>query len=1250
MLNNFVYNFMLSFVHYLYISLTFSLFCGKIKGTKKIAYIFYSLQRGDENMYVGRFHKYKIAAICISSIHEESLAHTTRSISDALVEKGYKVLIFSAFTDFYTVSPSTEGDISIFSLINHELIDVLIVLPETIKNPQITGEIIATAQKHGTPVITIDGAYDGAINLLYDYEQGFEMMCRHVIEHHDCKDIFLMAGMRDNKFSDDRIAVYKKVLAENGIPFREEGRFDYGDFWNNPTREAMERFFEGGYPMPEAFVCINDSMAISVTKALGERGYNVPQDVIVTGFDATYQAAVHSLTDTSSAILDTEHLAGIIAEISDRVLAGEEIEKKIRVKYKEQFAHSCGCVALRESFVSDRLLKMDHFNSMQLNNETKMAQYYANSVEKRSYDEMIREMVKYIDDYSGICINSDYVSHITRKEEDSYNKHFHREMKAICQKNLETNVFDVTFPTEKLIPEFGKAIKRFDRILFSPLSFQENVIGYYYTVVDYNEYSFRDAKRLTTFTNQILENYKNTCRLKEAYDHLAMTYCIDPLTELYNRKGYFTAMEHERKERFTAPYIMMLSIDMDKLKYINDTFGHAEGDKAIVEVAEAIRSVAKDKGVCARFGGDEFILTLPCSDDKREPAKIVGELRTHLDIYNNKNSDCGYEVSISVGYKTVKNDEKLNIEELITATDQLMYKQKRSKKTIYDGRQTVIEPVAQNPFEAKIHEIFSARNNATYFYLNYLTSEWYIMDTENTPPCLRSETVGPLRAMWLSGSIYEDDIQVFEELSLKIRKAYNEKLTEQLLQVALRLTDTGTPLWYNLTIVMIPDEDEKLKELAGMLTLATSEDIMLMELRNYYTTTENPLMITEAFSYKISANKDKKYAFIQFDIKRFKLINENYGEDAGTELLHSLARQLRTYCNPYQVSARVNGDIFTLLTPYETKEDIYEITSTLQERLKGFRGIKYEFAFGVYLIEDVTEPVRIMEDRAAVARVSIKNNAIENVAFYDDKMQESLENKRFVENNMKTALENEEFIIYLQPKFSISTEAIVGYEALVRWNHPELGLIPPFKFIPIFEENGFVSKLDYHVWECACSVLGDWKERGFKMLPISVNVSRVHLNSDSFLDFLDSLVEKYGIEKKYIELEITESVEGEHITRMTTLAKSRGYTLLMDDFGSGYSSLNTLKSTRFDVLKIDREFLSSFINDERGKKIISHTISMSKDVGLGLIAEGVETLEQAKFLQECGCDVAQGYYYAKPMPVQEAESYLEIIKTPKKKK
>ena len=297
--------------------------------------------------------------------------------------------------------------------------------------------------------------------------------------------------------------------------------------------------------------------------------------------------------------------------------------------------------------------------------------------------------------------------------------------------------------------------------------------------------------------------------------------------------------------------------------------------------------------------------------------------------------------------------------------------------------------------------------------------------------------------------------------------------------------------------------------------------------------------------------------------------------------------------------------------------------------------------FGIYLIEDRSVSVRTMCDCAAMARQSIKKNALESVAFYSKNMQKEIKERKFVESHMKKALDNNEFIIYLQPKFSISSGEAVGYEALVRWQSPERGMIYPSGFIPLFEENGFITKLDAYVWECACMVLRDWIDRHFTPLPISVNVSRANLDDESFLNVLDGLIEKYRLPKHLLELEITESIENDTTLRMTEKIKEHGYILLMDDFGSGYSSLNTLQDTKFDVLKLDREFFSTHMSNDRGKKIIMHTISMSKDVGLGLIAEGVETTDQAQFLENCGCDTAQGYLYAKPMPVQEAEKYLK---------
>ena len=309
--------------------------------------------------------------------------------------------------------------------------------------------------------------------------------------------------------------------------------------------------------------------------------------------------------------------------------------------------------------------------------------------------------------------------------------------------------------------------------------------------------------------------------------------------------------------------------------------------------------------------------------------------------------------------------------------------------------------------------------------------------------------------------------------------------------------------------------------------------------------------------------------------------------------------------------------------------------------LTGFQNMEYRLIFGVAIVEDRSLHIRRHGDNAALARQSIKGNALNNIGFFNGRMKNELHKKQSIEDDMMNALLDGQFVMYLQPKFSISSGEAIGYEALVRWQSPERGMIYPNGFIPLFEENGFITKLDAYVWECACMVLRDWIDRHFTPLPISVNVSRANLDDESFLDVLDGLIEKYRLPKHLLELEITESIENDATLRMTEKIKEHGFVLLMDDFGSGYSSLNTLQDTRFDVLKLDREFFSTHMSNDRGKKIIMHTISMSKDVGLGLIAEGVETADQAQFLENCGCDTAQGYLYAKPMPVQEAEKYLK---------
>lgn len=390
-------------------------------------------------------------------------------------------------------------------------------------------------------------------------------------------------------------------------------------------------------------------------------------------------------------------------------------------------------------------------------------------------------------------------------------------------------------------------------------------------------------------------------------------------------------------------------------------------------------------------------------------------------------------------------------------------------------------------------------------------------------------------------------------------------------------------------------------------------------------------------------NPNKKYALIQFDIENFKIINSKYGENLGDQLIKFISNSLKYICNESQLYIRLSADVFMIITPYNYKSDLVEFVEKLNNNLSGYNDISYKLVFGINLITDnKSNNIRKFSDGAAIARQSIKKDALHFYAFYNDTMILNTENELWVQMNMEKALINHEFEMWLQPKFSISTNKIVGAEALVRWVHPEKGIISPGMFIPIFESNGFIRKLDKYIWEEACKCLNDWKIKCMPVIPISVNISRKHFTDNEYIKCLDNLIYKYNISKEFLELEITETLNEENVQENLELLKLNGYTLLMDDFGSGYSSLNTLKDTKFDVVKIDREFLADFIASNKGQCIVEHTITMTNDIGLEIIAEGVETKEQAQFLSKCGCDIVQGFLYAKPMPVSEFNKLIEV--------
>lgn len=384
-----------------------------------------------------------------------------------------------------------------------------------------------------------------------------------------------------------------------------------------------------------------------------------------------------------------------------------------------------------------------------------------------------------------------------------------------------------------------------------------------------------------------------------------------------------------------------------------------------------------------------------------------------------------------------------------------------------------------------------------------------------------------------------------------------------------------------------------------------------------------------------------QHALISFDISKFKIINDLFGHKRGDEILKRISTILEDSIGDGEVFTRITADNFNILIEYRSDGGVVGRILNINKRISTcFDGYHIDAAFGIYRIPqgDIDEIVT-MSDCANLAKLSIKGKPNTLYAFYDEKVRNTILREKEIENLMEDALFSSEFKLFLQPKYSFIDETIIGAEALVRWDNSEKGMIYPNDFIPLFEKNGFIQRLDLYMFEKVCTFLKSFNEQEIPY--VSVNFSRVHLNNLNLANELTAITKKIDIEPKYIEVELTESAIFDNEDRMIKVMndlKMAGFTLSIDDFGSGYSSLSALKNLPADVIKFDRGFLLESTISERGKDIIKYLVQMSRSLNLTTVAEGVETVDQVDFLKEVGCDIAQGYYYAKPMPATEFAS------------
>lgn len=531
-------------------------------------------------------------------------------------------------------------------------------------------------------------------------------------------------------------------------------------------------------------------------------------------------------------------------------------------------------------------------------------------------------------------------------------------------------------------------------------------------------------------------------------------------------------------------------------------------------------------------------------------------------------------------------------------------------------------------------------------------------------------------------SILSDDYNILEaengRAALDILEKGKENISLILLDVMMPVMDGYTfldiikkdPLLSLIPVIVTTQGDKEIDEITALEHGATdfvpkpyrSQIIRhrvasLIKLRetaamvNQFKTDRLSGLYTKEFFYKkvserLDAYPEKEYTLICCNIENFKLYNDTYGRRAGDNVLKKTAEIFRTRVSDDAICCRYTADRFLCLSDKETeaagRKKFIEARKLTHSELEENLTVK----LGIYEIKDRSVSVEQMCDRAVWVVDSIKGIYDQYVAVYDDKIRDKLVREQAITDVMETALADEQFIVYYQPKNDLNNDKIVGAEALVRWIHPEWGFMSPGEFIPLFESNGFIRRLDEYVWEKVCKQLKEWKNSGYPIVPVSVNVSRADIYQTQLVDIFCGLIKKYEIDPAYLHLEITESAytdNPEQIISTVEELRNNGFIIEMDDFGSGYSSLNMLSQMSLDILKLDMKFIRYELSKPFEQSLLHDIINMAHRLSLKVVAEGVEIEEQKKRLKLMNCDYAQGYYYSKPVAASDFEEYLKEL-------
>ena len=385
------------------------------------------------------------------------------------------------------------------------------------------------------------------------------------------------------------------------------------------------------------------------------------------------------------------------------------------------------------------------------------------------------------------------------------------------------------------------------------------------------------------------------------------------------------------------------------------------------------------------------------------------------------------------------------------------------------------------------------------------------------------------------------------------------------------------------------------------------------------------------------------YAFAHFDIKEFRVINEAYGHIAANKVLTNIVKAIKQ-SDFILASGRCHNDNFAMLLKDMPEAELIQKLTDFFDKLSYLEedpNYKIYYKCGLVPMQRAMLSGNRVADFAKMAQALATNQKKTEIIVYTDEMHDNLSWGNYIKAYVETAIEEDEFLVYLQPKFDIQKEKIKGAEALIRWNYKNKEFLPPYRFIPFFEKDGSIAKIDDLVLKKVCQALAKWKNEGKPLYPISVNLSRSRLYDEKLIDNLVSIVDQYRIDHNLIDFELTESASYDNMEHMISVLqelRNRGFKISMDDFGTGYSSLSLLTKMPIDTLKIDKSFVDNVATENERKEdiiVIRHIIKLAKELGFVCLAEGAESRNQVDRMRDLGCEIIQGYYYSKPIPISE---------------